>query len=71
MPKGPSAEPSAEARCSPPAALFSPSLPPLQVLAGFLVQHGGNAEVPRVADRLLQRLLDGFPSLQVGGGAVG
>ena len=39
--------------------------PPPQVLVGYLVQHGSNADVPRVADRLLERLLDAFPALQV------
>ena len=42
-----------------------------QVLVSYLVQHGGNAEVPRVADRLLERLLGAFPALQVGGGRPG
>jgi hypothetical protein len=36
----------------------------VQVLVGYLVQQGRNAEVPRLADRLLQRLLDAFPALQ-------
>jgi len=39
----------------------------VQVLVGYLVQHGTNAEVPKVADRLLDRLLAAFPALQVGG----
>ena len=56
------------------AILFSPFIlplppspcisPPVQVLVGYLVQQGPNAEVPRLADRLLQRLLDAFPALQ-------
>ena len=31
---------------------------------GYLVQQGPNAEVPRLADRLLAVLLDAFPALQ-------
>ena len=37
---------------------------------GYLVQHGTNAEVPKVADRLLDRLLTAFPALQVGWGLL-
>lgn len=40
----------------------------MQVLVGYLVQHGTNAEVPKVADRLLDRLLTAFPALQVDAG---
>ncbi|KAL4857248.1 Phosphatidylinositol 4-kinase alpha 1 [Chlorella vulgaris] len=35
-----------------------------QVLVSYLVQQGPNAEVPRLADRLLAVLLEEFPALQ-------
>jgi len=33
------------------------------VLVGYLVQQGPNAEVPRLADRLLEALFGRFPAL--------
>lgn len=41
-----------------------PCPPSWQVLVSYLVQQGTNAEVPRLADRLLAQLLDRFPALQ-------
>lgn len=34
------------------------------MLVSYLVQQGPNAEVPRLADRLLAVLLEEFPALQ-------